>query len=173
MIKVNIVLLVFTVLFSWQINGQTDASSILENALSTATKEQKNVFVKYGASWCKWCKKMDQNIKSKESKPLFTKNYVFVDLVVMESKRNKHLEIPGAIDILKKHKGENVGLPFWVILNTEGTIIGSSVDTNGKNLGCPSTREDINQFVTILESTSNLKENELKVITDSFRIRKF
>jgi len=56
--------LFFSLLFSFFFsvspaqNPQT-AKEILANAFSQASKEHKNVFVKFSASWCGWCKKMD------------------------------------------------------------------------------------------------------------------
>jgi len=56
--------LFFSLLFSFFFsvspaqNPQT-AKEILANAFSQASKEHKKVFVKFSASWCGWCKKMD------------------------------------------------------------------------------------------------------------------
>ena len=99
-----ITLLFIATVFTIQTKAQNSASSILENAYSQAKLENKNVFVKYSASWCGWCKRMDKQMKSDSCKSFFDSNYVIVTLVVKESEKNKHLEHPEATDFLKKHK---------------------------------------------------------------------
>ena len=47
-------------------------------------------------------------------KEFFDNNYVIDHLVVKESENNKHLENPGAEDLLKQYKGANSGIPFWL-----------------------------------------------------------
>ncbi len=37
---------------------------------------------------------------------------MLLNLVVKESKKNKHLENAGAEDILKRYKGDKSGIPF-------------------------------------------------------------
>src|SRR6188474_91433 len=72
------------------------AGEIMEEALQTATKENKNVFIIFHASWCGWCHKMDSAINDKSCKDFFYKNYVIRYLVVDESRDKKNLENPGA-----------------------------------------------------------------------------
>ena len=163
-----ITLLFIAATFTIQTEAQNSASSILENAFTQAKAENKNVFVKYSASWCGWCKKMDKQMKSDDCKSFFDTNYVIVTLVVNESKNNKHLENPGAIDFLKKHKGEKSGLPFWVILDNTGNLIEDSFNSKGENLGCPATKKEVEYFITILKKTSNLTEKDLDIVANIF-----
>ncbi len=162
--------------------AQNSASSILEIAFTQAKIENKNVFVKYSASWCGWCKKMDEQMKNDNCKSFFDTNYVIVTLVVKESKKNKHLENPGAIDFLKKHKGEKSdkgenlglplsGLPFWAILDNTGVLIENSFNAKGENLGCPATEKEVEDFITILKKTSNLTEENLNIIAEIFLLK--
>jgi thioredoxin-related protein len=83
--KLKITLLFFIVsVFTTQAQTQASASNILDKAYKQATAENKNVFVKYSASWCGWCKKMDKQMKNESCKALFDNNYVIVTLVVHE-----------------------------------------------------------------------------------------
>lgn len=163
-----ITLLFIATLFTIPTKAQNSASSILEEALNQAKAENKNVFVKYSASWCGWCKKMDKQMKSDSCKSFFDSNYVTVTLVVNESEKNKHLENPEAIDFLTKNKGDKSGLPFWVILDNTGMLIEDSFDANGDNLGCPATEKEVAEFISILKKTSNLTENDLDIISKTF-----
>ena len=167
--KFKLIILVFiATIFTTQTQAQDPASNILENAITQAKAENKNVFVKYSASWCGWCKKMDKQMKGDSCKTFFDSNYVIVTLVVKESDNNKHLENPGSIDFLTKHKGEKSGLPFWVILDQSGNVIEDSYNSEGANLGCPATEEEVADFIVKLKNTSNLNEDNLNIIAQEF-----
>mgnify|MGYP001547512799 FL=1 len=105
---------------------------------------------------------------SEKCKVLFESNYVISHLDVLETERKKHLENPGAYELLCTHKGEEAGLPFWVILNREGILIEDSFDPEGENMGCPVTDEEVENFISILRNTSKLSEDELRTIAVTF-----
>jgi thiol-disulfide isomerase/thioredoxin len=153
-----------------------NTSDIIEEALLEAQNTDKNVFVMFKASWCGLCKKLKRNINSPELEPLFRNNYVFADLVVFESKKNKHLENDGASDLLNQYKGSDSGIPFWVILDKSGKLLANSkLDNttqvligNGPNIGCPITKEEIEGFLFKLRKTSTLKIADLNRIQSKF-----
>lgn len=151
---------------------QPSANAVLEKAYAQAKKENKNVFVIFHASWCSWCKKMDSYMTSPALKDMFNKNYVITHLTVQESPKNKNLENPGAEDLLKKFKAEKSGIPFFVILDAKGNLLEDSFDSNGQNLGCPASTEEVAEFKRILKNTSKLTDKELKAIADTFTIKK-
>ena len=163
-----ITLLFISTVLTIQTKAQNSASSIFENAFTQAKLENKNVFVKYSASWCGWCKRMDKQMKSDNCKSFFDSNYVIVTLIVKESEKNKHLEHPGATDFLKKHKGETSGLPFWVVLDDTGNLLEDSFNAKGLNLGCPASKGEVDEFITILKKTSSLTEKNLNIIAKTF-----
>jgi len=152
-------------------NAQESASDILDKAYVKAQEENKNVFVIFHASWCGWCKQMDKNMNDDSCKDLFERNYVITHLVVQESRENKHLENPGADEVLKKYKGEKSGIPFWLIFDKDGKLLEDSFNSTGQNLGCPATGEEVAEFVSILKNTSDMKEKELEIVALKFRIR--
>ena len=167
--KLNtIFLILITTLCTLPLQAQEDAATILKKAVAQAKAEHKNVFVKYGASWCKWCKKMDMEMKSDACKAYFDNHYVIVDFVVNESSNKKNLETPGAMELLQSWHGEKAGLPFWVVLDDQGALLEDSFDEKGQNLGCPVSPKEVAQFVEILKKTSTLKQKELNVITTVF-----
>lgn len=153
-------------------NAQEDASAVLEKAYAQAKKEKKKVFVIFHASWCGWCKKMEKNMQSPACKKLFDDNYVTAFLTVQESPKNKSLENPGGDDILKKFKGEGQGIPFWLILDTDGSLLADSFNSKSENLGCPSTAEEVAEFTAKLKRTSKLTPAQLGVISETFIIKK-
>ncbi len=152
------------------------ASEILEKASIRASAENKKVFIIFHASWCGWCHRMDSLMNSPTCKELFSDNYVVEHLVVLESPAKKNLENPGAMNLLKKHRGEKQGIPFWLIFDKAGNLLadsqvrpeGAGFDMPGENTGCPATQKEVDFFVGILKKTSRLNNDQLAVIGESF-----
>ncbi len=170
--KIKILFISFVFLFVQQIESQTSAKVILDQAYNQAKIENKNVFVLFHASWCGWCKKMDANMNEAATKNLFDDNFVIVHLDVLERGNKKSLETPGGIDFLKKHNGEKAGLPFFLIFDAYGKILTDSFNAKGQNLGCPSSAEEVVEFIKKLKNSSTLSDEELAVIAEVFQEKK-
>ena len=152
------------------------AGEILKQAYSIAAKEKKNVFVIFHASWCGWCKKMDTAMNDQSVRKFFTDNFVIRHLVVYESKGKENLENPGALELLKKYKGDDQGIPYWFVFDKVGKLLadskirpeGGGLET-GDNSGCPASEKEVAYFLKVLKETSSLKETELAIIQKRFR----
>ena len=147
------------------------AENILSTAYAKANKENKNVFVIFHASWCGWCKKMDASMNDATTKKYFNDSYVTVHLTVQETSENKKLENPGAAEYLKSLKGGTAGLPFFVILNNTGKVLGDSFE-NGGNIGCPASESEVAAFIKLLKNTSTIKKEGLETIATRFKQNK-
>jgi hypothetical protein len=152
----------------------TDA--ILKEAGKVAAKEGKNVFILFHASWCGWCHKMDSAMNDPLIRKHFDDNYVIRHLVVYESKGKEQLETPGGLDLLTKYKGNDQGIPYWLIFDNNGKLLADSKIRvqgggleSGENSGCPATAKEVDHFVKVLKETSSLKETELSIIKKRFR----
>ncbi|MDO5980527.1 thioredoxin family protein [Flavivirga spongiicola] len=164
----------FIILFSFQnaIFAQESAEVIMENAKVKAKKENKNVLIIFHASWCGWCKKMDDNMNDPVCKDLFDKSFVTEHLVVMEPDKKSHLENPGAEDMFKQYTGgKQTGIPFFLIFNSDGKLIEDSFDSNKQNLGCPASKKEVAEFIKILKNTTSLNDEELAVISKKFTLK--
>lgn len=156
--------------------GPASAENILKIAKKEARKEGKNVFIMWHASWCGWCHRMDTLMNDPEIQEYFGENYVIEHMVVKESKDNKHLENPGALELLTEFHGEKSGIPFWVILDEKGNLLADSymreegvgMDEPGKNTGCPAQPEEVAHFIDVLKTTSDISDEGLKKIADKF-----
>jgi len=153
------------------------ADLVMKEAYLTASKENKKVILIFHASWCGWCRKMEASINDPVCQKMFTDNYVVTYLDVLEHKGKESLENSGSLDLLKKYKGENEGLPFWLILDSKGTLLADSeirpdsagLDTHGESIGCPASENEVAYFVKLLKQTSNLSDADLTVISTRFR----
>ncbi|WP_415328549.1 thioredoxin family protein [Chryseobacterium sp. MMS23-Vi53] len=156
-------------LFLFQLNfAQEKADVVLSKALNEAKAKNKNVLLIFHASWCKWCHVMEKNMNLSETKPIFDKKFVTAYLDVQEMKEKKNLENPGGQELMNKYKGENAGLPFWLVLNPKGEVLADSFDSKGDNLGCPSTVDEVNIFTAKLEKSSRMNKKELETIQKVF-----
>lgn len=154
--------------------------TLLSEAYVQAANENKNIMVIFHASWCGWCKKLLYSLDDKSCKKMIDDNYVLVLLTINESPENKNFENPGAIELATKYKGDQAGLPFFVILNKKGELIGDSfirkngegLDSPGENMGCPAAAEEVKAFCDLLKKTSRLNERDLKIIAARFKKNK-
>lgn len=160
--------LTFTLVSSF---AQEKSSVVLESAFKQAKSENKNVLLIFHASWCGWCKRMDNNINDKACKEMFKRNFVITHLTVMESEQNKNLENPGAIDFFNQYSEGNTGIPFWMVFDKNGKLLRKSIDENGKNLGCPANEHEVDVFIDILKETTDFNKDELQIVKDKFLIK--
>lgn len=119
-------IILFTISFGFSQEKPATSEEIMENAIKVAKKENKAVFLIFHASWCGWCKKMDAAMNDDSCKEYFNNSFVTIHMVVKESKENKHLENPGADELLAKYKGDRSGIPFWLIFDNKGGLIADS-----------------------------------------------
>lgn len=154
------------------------ADQVLAEAFKEAKSQKKKVFIKFSASWCGWCHKMDDSMNDPEVKAFFDKSFVIKHLTVMESKGKENLENPGAMDLIKKYNSDGFGIPLWFIFDENGKLLvdshlrpeGTGLEVKGKNIiGCPAAKEEVEAFVKALKLTTKLNEQELAKIFAIFR----
>ncbi|WP_312508070.1 thioredoxin family protein [Chryseobacterium culicis] len=148
--------------------AQEKADIVLNKALTEAKAGKKNVLLVFHASWCKWCKMMEKNMDLPETKPIFDKRFVTAYVDVQERGDKKSLENPGGQELMNKYKGENAGLPFWLIVSPKGDVLADSFDAKGENLGSPATPEEVTTFIAKLGKASKLTNEEAQTIEKVF-----
>ena len=177
--KLSSIAVSFILLFSITAKAQPSppsADEILKGAYLAATKENKNVLIIFHASWCGWCHKMDKSMNDEVCKKFFENNFVIRHLVVDESEDKKNLENPGADELRKKYHGDGQGIPFWLVFDKNGKLLadskmrdeGGSPET-GENVGCPSSKNEVEYFISVLKKTTRLNSAQLETISERFR----
>lgn len=163
--------------FGIAVAGPESTKSLLESAYKTAKAQNKNVFIIFRASWCGWCKRMEQFMDMPKFRKLFDDNYVFVTVTVLESEANKNLENPGGADLMKTLGGDKGGIPFYAIMNSDGKkLIDSNRPVPGKepaNIGHPMAPEEVAHFMKMLRiSAKHMKESDFNNIETYLKSQK-
>ena len=55
---------------------QHDARSVLKDAEAQALKEDKQVFLRFGAEWCGWCRRLDAFLAESEMNAIFERAFI-------------------------------------------------------------------------------------------------
>jgi thiol-disulfide isomerase/thioredoxin len=128
-----------------------DAERMLADALVKARAEDKRVFLIMSASWCGPCRMLARFLAV--HKPELDRHYVFVKLDVS---RDEHAE-----SLRRRYeKGEHNGVPWYVILDTDGVpLVTSNTDAVKReygmtNIGFPSSKAGIDHFLDMLRQTA-------------------
>jgi thioredoxin-related protein len=131
------------------------ANEVLSKAVQTAKAQQKNVLIHFGASWCSWCKRLDEMLESPEVGKLFQDNYVIAHLTIQESKDKVALENPGAQEMVDAAGGKGSGVPVYIFFDAMGNRLATSMAmADGGNIGHPATPEEIKAFDGLLARTA-------------------
>lgn len=131
------------------------ADSLVEAAVKTAKGQNKVVLVHFGASWCVWCRHLDDMLQGPELGKLFADHFVIVHLTVQESDDKKQLENPGAEQLLAREGAGKSGVPVFMFFDQAGMKIADSLALpNRANIGYPASPEEIQAFAGILEKTT-------------------
>jgi thiol-disulfide isomerase/thioredoxin len=128
---------------------------LVDAAVRKAAVEHKAVLVKFGASWCGWCRRFDAFLADTGVGPIMAANYVTVGLTTEEAPGNKALENPGSEVLMKAMGGAASGLPFFFVLDSTGRkIADSNIMPDGSNVGHPDLPDEVAAFDRFLVQTA-------------------
>ncbi|RFS19200.1 thioredoxin family protein [Chitinophaga silvatica] len=151
------------------------AKNIVAEAKTAATKNNKKIFIIFHASWCGWCHKLDTVMNDASCKNLFNSQFEIRHIDVMEHGEKAVLENPGGRELMAQYAAGQ-GIPFWIVLDKKGNLLADSrmpaADGKKVNVGCPSTPEEIDYFISVLQKTTSLLPRELTIIKDRFSLKK-
>ncbi len=148
--------------------AQAGRTATTEEALKAAQiqakAQNKNILVKFSASWCGWCHKMTDWLTKTEEGKMVANQYIIVTLIVDEAEDKKDLENAGSKEFQEKLGGKDSGIPFFSVLNKDLKPIINSIRPGDKpsNIGFPVEDFEIAHFMKMLKDTSKLNAGQLE-----------
>lgn len=136
-----------------------DANVLLQKAIAQGTTEKKNVFLHFGAPWCGWCHIMEDWMSEPTVAAILGK--VFVDLKV---DTDRMIGGPELLDTYCKKQG---GIPWFAFVSTENGSVVIDSDGPSGNIGFPSTDEEIEYFVSMLQATKGFSDEDIQSLNES------
>jgi thioredoxin-related protein len=95
-------------------NPDADGKTDISNAIATAKKENKHVFLQIGGNWCGWCIAFDKKVnETDELKKILNDNYIVYHLNY--SQENTNSEVLQDLGFPQRF-----GFPVFVILDSDG-----------------------------------------------------
>ena len=120
-----------------------DAVTVLDDALAAAKKDDKLVFVHFGAPWCGWCHKLEDWLAKPEIAKAIAERAIEVKIDVDRMSHGK--------DVMKRFRASEAGgIPWYAFVNAAGQTLITS-DAAGENIGFPASDAEILGFVAMLE----------------------
>ena len=140
-----------------------DAAEVWAAALKQAQEKKKHIFVRVGAPWCGWCRRMDKFLAQPQMAQILKKDFV---LVKLDQDR-----MTGAKAVIGKIRrpSEGGGIPWFALLDMKGSVLVTSTKPDGKNIGFPvDPKTEIPYFVEMLKRTrSKISDEEIKQIAEA------
>ena len=107
-----------------------DARTLLEQSLSTAKKEDKQVFFRVGAPTCGWCVRLDQCLARPGVRTTLERDFVILKIDVQRMTGGREV----AEQVRQTTSG---GIPWFAFLAPDGRVLQTSNNAQGNNIGFP------------------------------------
>ncbi len=140
-----------------------NADEVLSDAMQRAQREDKRIFLHFGAPWCGWCHRLEDWMALMEINKILAED--FIPLKVDIDRMTNGKEVLG-----RYTGGKSTGIPFSVILDPDGAVVSALVDENGSNLGCPWTDKELEGFRAVLDKVCrNIDQKQRDELVASIR----
>lgn len=133
-----------------------NADKVYQEALSLAKKENKRVFLHFGAPWCGWCHRLEDFLARPEIAKIMAEYYILVKIDLDRT--------AGAKAFDKRIRLKGGGIPWFAIFDAKGKSLISSVGPQG-NIGYPVKPDEIAHFIRMItETAENMTSEQISAI---------
>jgi thiol-disulfide isomerase/thioredoxin len=137
------------------------AQTLLDDAVSRAKAEKKQVFLHFGAPWCGWCHKLEDWMARPEIAAIMAKDFIDLKIDVDRTVGGKELNS-------KMARPDGGGIPWIAIVECCGKTVADSNAPSSGNIGFPSKKEEVAYFGEMLKKAAvNMTPADIKTLTDS------
>jgi thiol-disulfide isomerase/thioredoxin len=138
------------------------AEDLHRDALAQAARENKRVFLHFGAPWCGWCHKLEGWMAREPAAGLLPRDFV-------DCKIDVDRTVGGADLLLAARGSEQGGIPWFAFLAADGSVLATSDGPRG-NTGFPAQPEEIAHFQQMLQKAAvKLDAATLGTLIDSLK----
>ena len=137
-----------------------DANKVLSSALSQAQAEHKRVFLRIGAPWCSWCRRLDSVVYQPVVESALESDFVMVKIDIERMTGGKELQ---------QRYQTSKGTPWFAILTPDGKIVSTSDIRPGENLAFPTDPQQLDHVMKMLsDSRQHMTDQQLSQIRQRF-----
>lgn len=131
--------------------AQPKIQDVVKTELDAAKMEGKVLALYFHASWCAHCKLFDLLFQDPAAAKIFDAHFRRASFRVREDKaKYKALVLPGAEPYFLKLSGGNIAVPLLAFFGPDGKARGTSLTGQGKNIGFPVEKWELDWFETML-----------------------